>query len=194
MKYLLTERRMNTSEKTCFKCLATKPLSEFYKHKMMADGHLNKCKACTKADVNKHREDNLERFREYDRSRGMLPHRVAARAEYQKTESGKKSLSKSRAKYQADNKEKRKTIKLVCQRAREASKISRTPAWLSAAEKALIRARYSEARWMTTRTGVKHHVDHIVPLLGKTVCGLHVPWNLRVIPARENNKKSNHFR
>jgi len=184
---------MNTSEKTCFKCQCVKPLSEFYRHKMMADGHLNKCKECAKADVRKHREENLERVQEYDRSRGMLPHRVAARAKYEKTDAYKASQRKSQARYRAENKEKRRTIKLVCQRARDASKHSRTPAWLTAEHKAMIKAKYAEARWMTTRTGIKHHVDHIVPLLGKTVSGLHVPWNLRVMPARENTKKSNTF-
>jgi hypothetical protein len=182
---------MNTSKKTCFKCLSTKPMTEFYKHKMMADGHLNKCKSCTKSDVKQHRAENLERLQEYDRSRGMLPHRVAARQEYAKTEAFRISARKSSKQYSAKNKEKRRTIKLVCQRSREAGKISRTPAWLSEADKALIKTRYAEARWMTSRTGIKHHVDHIVPLLGKAVCGLHVPWNLRVIPARENIKKGN---
>lgn len=182
---------MTTSEKTCFKCQCVKPLFEFYKHKQMADGHLNKCKPCTLADMSKHRSDNLERIQEYDRQRGMLPHRVAARAAYRRTDAGKKSVSKSTAKYRRENKEKRRVIKAVCQNARRVSQISRTPAWLTQADKMLIKARYSEARWMTQRTGIKHHVDHIVPLLSKTVCGLHVPWNLRVIPARENAKKGN---
>lgn len=55
--------------KTCFKCGAVKPLSEFYKHKMMADGHLNKCKVCTKTDVKARRKINPA-VQEYDRKRG----------------------------------------------------------------------------------------------------------------------------
>ena len=68
------------SSKECFKCNTVKPLEEFYKHKMMADGHLNKCKACAKSDVNKHRQDNLEAKREYDRQRSKLAHRMALKA------------------------------------------------------------------------------------------------------------------
>ena len=62
--------------KECFKCKSVKPLIEFYKHSMMADGHLNKCKQCTKSDVNKHRSDNLDKIRAYDRERGKNSHRI----------------------------------------------------------------------------------------------------------------------
>lgn len=61
--------------KTCFKCKEEKELSEFYKQKNMKDGHLNKCKECTKKDVGEHRINNIEKIREYDRNRGRLPHR-----------------------------------------------------------------------------------------------------------------------
>lgn len=67
--------------KECFKCGAVKPLTEFYKHKAMADGHLNKCKECTKKDANEHRNNNIDKIREYDRRRGKLAHRLALRTE-----------------------------------------------------------------------------------------------------------------
>lgn len=63
------------TEKTCFKCNTLKPLTEFYRHSMMADGHLNKCKDCTKRDVKAHRAAN-DSVREYDRARALLPHRM----------------------------------------------------------------------------------------------------------------------
>jgi hypothetical protein len=75
--------------KRCFKCLCSKPFAEFYKHAEMGDGHLNKCKECTKKDVNAHRQANLERVRGYDRMRGSTPHRVAAREAYAQTKQGK---------------------------------------------------------------------------------------------------------
>ena len=63
--------------KICFKCGNEKDLNEFYKHKKMVDGHLGKCKECTKKDVLEHRLKNVERIRAYDRERGKLPHRKA---------------------------------------------------------------------------------------------------------------------
>ncbi len=66
-----------------------------------------------------------------------------------------------------------------------------TPAWLSRRQKSEIRQLYQIAITMTQTTGEQYVVDNIVPLRGETVCGLHVPWNLRVITQEENLKKSN---
>lgn len=69
----------------------------------------------------------------------------------------------------------------------------RTPAWLTAEDKWYIKEVYDLAVLRTRLTGVSWHVDHIVPLQGKTVSGLHVPWNLQVIPAKDNIAKKNRW-
>jgi len=66
-----------------------------------------------------------------------------------------------------------------------------TPKWLTRQQKSEIRQLYQIAITMTKTTGEQYVVDHIVPLRSEFVCGLHVPWNLRVIPRQENLLKSN---
>lgn len=65
-----------------------------------------------------------------------------------------------------------------------------TPSW---ADHQAIDAVYTEARRLSAETGIKHDVDHIIPLQGKKVCGLHIPWNLRVITKAANVRKHSSF-
>lgn len=66
-----------------------------------------------------------------------------------------------------------------------------TPPWITRKQKSDMRALYQAAIHMSKTTGEQYVVDHIVPLRSEFVCGLHVPWNLRVITQTENLKKSN---
>lgn len=118
------------------------------------------------------RERNLEKFLIRERAS------YAKRADRRK-ETGKewRSKNKDRVAFHAS---KRRSILA-----------QRTPAWLTDAHFETMSNFFTEARRLTETLGVMHHVDHIVPLKGKTVSGLNVPWNLQVLPAIENLKKSN---
>jgi len=72
---------------------------------------------------------------------------------------------------------------------RRATLLRAMPQWVNSTE---LRRFYKQAIRLTKETGVRHAVDHIVPLRGRKVCGLHVPWNLQVITAVENSRKRNH--
>ena len=73
---------------------------------------------------------------------------------------------------------------------RRAAKIERTVSW---ANEQLIASYYKEAKRLEELTGIQFHVDHIIPLQGKMVSGLHVESNLQLLPAHENLGKSNSF-
>lgn len=70
-----------------------------------------------------------------------------------------------------------------------ATKRKATPPWVDKAHLDKIRKIYKEAERMSVMMNEPYHVDHIVPLQGGTVCGLHVWWNLRVIRGEDNNKR-----
>ena len=76
---------------------------------------------------------------------------------------------------------------------RRSSKIQRTPRWIKDVFVEEIKVIYNRANLIKKFTGESWHVDHIVPLKGKKVSGLHVPWNLQLLPASENLAKSNKF-
>lgn len=110
-----------------------------------------------------------ERFKKYDR-KSYLKHR-------------EKRIAKSR-RWNMENKE----AFAAREAARRTAQKAATPAW---ADWSAIEAVYVAASERTRETGLLHHVDHVVPLKSKVVCGLHVPWNLEVLPAFDNQSKGN---
>jgi hypothetical protein len=147
--------------KHCPKCNTTKPLLSFFKNKTKKDKLDSFCKECSTKRYNAWRNKNYQKAIEANRQ--------------------------SAAKWRAD-----KPFKNVAKTVRyTASKLNATPVWLSTEQLQQIESFYWLAQLQKELTDTTYHVDHIVPLKGKTVCGLHVPWNLQVIPALENIRKGN---
>lgn len=99
--------------KKCLKCKETFLLSSFYKHAEMADGHLNKCKACARKDASANRNKKIDHYREYDRRRANTPARVKGRERYKKTTAGKSVLKKAHHLWGIRNRHKRRAHLLV---------------------------------------------------------------------------------
>lgn len=92
------------TEKRCFKCGETKPLDAFYKHPMMADGHLNKCAVCTRADARSNRAARLEYYQAYDRNRNRDPARIFDRKERERVKPQGPRIETDPVKREARNK------------------------------------------------------------------------------------------
>ncbi len=151
------------------------------------------CVECLKVEWTKGNETRAEYFREYNKSEAG---QKAKREYYEKNRAAviEKAANRSpEERRAARNRHKERNpdlykelVSLRRRRFRQA-----TPKWLTPEDKLEIRLKYRLAIEMTRQTGVRYAVDHIVPLLGETVSGLHVPWNLEVITQEENLKKSN---
>lgn len=98
-----------------------------------------------------------------------------------------KKLNEQKRRYEKENKDK---VNALASK-RYARKVNASPKWITKEQEIEIRSFYEEARLKTVETGIKHEVDHIIPIKGKNVTGLHVPWNLRVITKSENCRKGN---
>jgi len=151
------------------------------------------CVECLKAEWAKGNETRAEYFRAYNKSEAG---QKAKKEYYARNRDAviEKAFSrpleekrKAKLRYKQENPDMyRELVSLRRRRFRLA-----TPKWLSSEQKMEIRLKYRLAIELSRRTGVRHAVDHIVPLQGETVCGLHVPWNLNVVTQEENLKKHN---
>jgi hypothetical protein len=93
----------------------------------------------------------------------------------------------ARKKYYENN----KSLWTIATAKRRCSKLQRTPFWLTEKDKQYIKYLYKFSRNISKYLGKEYHVDHIIPLQGELVSGLHVPSNLEVIPSLLNLQKGN---
>ena len=117
--------------------------------------------------------------RYYEKNLEIVKARAAARPDEEKR--------RHKLAHKQENPEYYKALTSVRKRRHRAA----TPKWITKEEKLAMRQLYLDAQRLTKLTGERYVVDHIVPLINDAVCGLHVPWNLRVMTQEENLKKSN---
>ena len=176
-------------QKTCSKCHNSKPLNEFCENKTAKFGVSSSSKVCQSAYNKEYRKKNREALLQADRDRyanntealkaKSASYKARNRDYYNNYNKTYYRLNKH--KFFAANSKRRKTIS------------KSTPNWLSDLQKQQIEDIYWLAQDLKAVSGEVYHVDHIVPLQGKKVCGLHVPWNLQILPADLNLQKSNNY-
>ena len=182
-------------QKICSKCKQDKSAAAFYANKRMKDGINTFCIECHKADnvarkaIN--RADPLFKQAELAYKKGYRARTEISRAAYMRQwrVTNKQHVATYSKEYRDTHKAR---YNFLCQK-RKIALLQRTPAWLTADDFWIIEEAYALAQLRTHMLGVDFHVDHIIPLRGKKVSGLHVPTNLRVIPATENQQKTNKF-
>ena len=173
----------NIDTKYCYACKQERPKTDFYKDKSRKDGLDSRCKPCHK----KYYEDNKDKLREYWKKR---------------YEDNKDKLREYSKEYYEDNREyykeygkeyrkNKRHLENARKAKRRAAKLEATPDWLTDEQLNEIKNIYWLAQDLKKITGEDYHVDHIIPLQGEEVRGLHVPWNLQVLPADINLSKGN---
>lgn len=150
---------MSTSVKTCFKCQEEKPLTEFYKHSEMGDGHLNKCKCCAKKDAMEHRQNNLERIKAYDRNRPNKEQRSIAGKHYQKTGRGAAIARAARKRWEQNNPHKKQANVTVSNAVRD-GKLEKEPCFICGAEAEAHHSAYDLPLHVTWLCNVHHKQVH----------------------------------
>lgn len=152
-----------SGHKTCTYCRLKKPLSDF--------------DILTKLSKNK--SGVTQKFKSICR----ICHVEITKKYYRKVVEKKRLYQKE---YRKENRDRLRPTKTASGASYRAKKTNATPPWLTKEDRAKIRLIFKEREQLSQLHGKEYHVDHILPLNSKLICGLHVPWNLRVICKMEN--------
>lgn len=206
--------------KKCNDCKLTLPNVEFYNNQTTKDGKSRICKACGKVRRKLYRAKNKEKIAEknkkncaiyYKKNResmllkmknnrdaNSIIRKIKSKNYYEKNSEKRKKYrkeyyTKNKEKELTRNKEYAKNNKGICNAVKvryHVSKLEATPSW---ADLDKIRIVYQKSQWLSKLTGLKYHVDHVVPLQGIGVCGLHVWDNLQILEDTINCSKRNKY-
>lgn len=193
--------------KLCPKCRESKPYEQYYKARKSKDGLQGYCKSCVSTlstkrvayrksyrEVNKvkeaaykkfYREKNKESITESSRIYRDSNRETVRASQQRYKESNYDKVLESSRKYRERNKPKYAAYRSK----RRAQELQAQPPWLSKEDLLRIQLTWGIRELKSFVTGCEYEVDHIVPLQGKTVCGLHVPWNLEVVLKSDNRRK-----
>ena len=179
----------------CSKCSENKPQDDFHFHRV-SGRHYKTCRRCRQLqsyewNKNNREKKNLSQLKwrkKNPEKEWSFRNPEAAKACSKKAckkwhethpDYSKEYLAKNKPKYAA------------ARAKRRAAQLRATPNWLTQDHKTFIEIQYMMAQILEKDTGLQYHVDHIHPLQNDFICGLHVPWNMRVITAHENIIKGN---
>lgn len=173
--------------KCCTRCEVVKEVTMFYKNKNLKDGLTYWCKSCYNDKQNLRRKKNPDKHRQealdyYYKNKDKI--REKAKAQYIPRNTRIRTKEKTAA---TKRKWRQNNLHLVREDAayRRSLQLQACPPW---ADRNKIKAIYKDAQ-NRRKAGENVHVDHIIPLRGKNVCGLHIAENLQIISATENLKK-----
>lgn len=203
--------------KKCGMCKLYKDFACFSKDKSRKHGLKNRCKDCAKIEFNNYFKNNSDDIRirnanwrknnreksnksSYDYRKKNLEKTKQRQSEYRKNNKEKEQIrhriyrenNLEKEKLKISNWQKNNPDKVNAKTAKRTSKrLKACPKWLTEDHIKEILNFYTLAKELTKQTGLAHEVDHILPLQGKNISGLHVPWNLQVLPRSINRSKGN---
>ena len=177
------------TSRVCNVCKIDQNLDNFHNCKTFPLGKVYTCKVCAKEKAIKWGRDNPEKKKE-----NSLRHYKDNKDDYIERANLCNWQRKNRERVNQNNKKRywlNRSLYVSRLAEKRARRFQATPDWLSFEQKEQIKSVYNLASELTKQTGVPYQVDHIIPLNNPIVCGLHVPWNLQALPAKENMSKGN---
>jgi hypothetical protein len=170
--------------KLCGGCKHEFPTAQFNKKGTRLQ---NICKGCQKESSRAYYEKNKEKMLSLQKEKYSANPEEYRKRKRDYTKNNKAAVKKANSKYYCKNVSK---FREQSWKYKKRLKIA-APTWLTDTQKKEIEDFYFLARDCSKVSCEQYHVDHIIPLNGKNVCGLHVPWNLQILPAHINLSKSN---